>query len=161
MDWAQVVRLIYEAAADQDEGDDLVILAHKQRALWADLPEEQIVPTLRELLGQQRVPFEMVTAVTDEDPAQTLQVPSRGGYIDVASIQKHLATSGMELLRIRSGGVDGFPECDAQGWSTTKYEVSANRPLELIVAPKPGCKIATAYPTQHTFLGQMWQKLVA
>ncbi|KAL3161604.1 hypothetical protein ABBQ32_010462 [Trebouxia sp. C0010 RCD-2024] len=102
----------------------------------------------------------MVDCETNEPSIKPFTVPRNWrGQLDVKAIEKSLAASQHILEGIVHGNRHGYPAC-RDGWTCTSY---TGTPIQIQVAPKPGArpKQALAYPTQHSFLSQMWRTLVA
>ncbi|KAK9812625.1 hypothetical protein WJX72_000835 [[Myrmecia] bisecta] len=97
------------------------------------------------------VPFRMLT-----DDGRTILVPSRHGSINVASIEKRLATENKVLV-----GINGMmPSVEKDGWSASRYDLAGD--MQMQVGPKPGAiKVASAYPAQQSSFWQWWRRLVS
>jgi len=127
-----------------------------RRYFLAPLPE-QWVGTLKELLAPT---VEMVDCETNEPSIKPFTVPRNWrGQLNVEAIEKSLAASQHILEGIVHGNRHGYPAC-RDGWTCTSY---TGTPIQIQVTPKPGAKPkqALAYPTQDSFLSQMWRTLVA
>ncbi|KAL0049815.1 hypothetical protein WJX82_010385 [Trebouxia sp. C0006] len=101
--------------------------------------------------------IDAVDAETNETPVRSFKVPrNHQGKLFLDGIEKALANRGLVLLGI---GEDVFP-AHKDGWTMNTFNAS---PVQLIVGPKPGVRFvqAVAYPTQQTFLRQIWQAIVA
>jgi len=101
--------------------------------------------------------IDAVDAETNEFPIRSFKVSrNHQGKLFLDGIEKALANRGLVLLGI---GEDGFP-AHKDGWTMNTFNTI---PVQLIVGPKPGVRFkqATAYPTQQTFLKQIWQAIVA
>ncbi|KAL3148764.1 hypothetical protein ABBQ38_014175 [Trebouxia sp. C0009 RCD-2024] len=101
--------------------------------------------------------IDLVDAETNEIPVRSFKVSrNHQGKLYLDRIEKALANRGLVLLGI---GEDVNP-AHKDGWTTRAFNTS---PVQLVVGPKPGVRFkqAIAYPTQQTFLKQIWQAIVA
>jgi hypothetical protein len=107
--------------------------------------------------ARQREPDVVLVDAVINETAQEFQVPSKdGGYIHVNTILTYLDNHGLELM-LMSDGHTTCPPYKSNGWSVKQFNVAGGNPIKLTVQPKPGCRTATAYPTQQNLFGQIWQ----